>query len=82
MSTEFNPKLSEATPVTRLAYIKFMKPALRREQDAEDAAAAPADASASGTLSAEKKQGVKKSILRVAKVSLKCSQLLILNRKR
>lgn len=76
---EYNPKLSDATPVTRLAYIKFMKPALRREQIAEDAedggeaargaSGAAGAAGATAGLSVEKKQDVQKSILRVAKVS-------------
>lgn len=63
--------LSEATPVTRLAYIKFMKPTIRKEQD-EDVPPETAGAStgAPSTLTASKKKGVKKSILRAAAVDL------------
>lgn len=60
--------LSEATPTTRLAYIKFMKPTIRKEQDDDGP---PATAIAPSSLTASKKQGVKKSILRAAAVDLK-----------
>lgn len=33
---EYNPKLSEATPSTRVAYVKFMAGAMRREQANDD----------------------------------------------
>lgn len=33
---ECNPKLSEATPTTRIAYVKFMAPTIRRESLADD----------------------------------------------
>lgn len=34
---EYNPKLSDATPTTRVAYVKFMARTLRKEQTADDA---------------------------------------------
>lgn len=34
---EYNPKLSEATPTTRVAYVKFMAHAMRRESTADGA---------------------------------------------
>lgn len=34
---EYNPKLSEATPTTRVAYVKFMAHTMRRESNAEQA---------------------------------------------
>lgn len=32
---EYNPKLSEATPTTRVAYVKFMAHTMRRESNTE-----------------------------------------------
>lgn len=34
-NTEYNPKLSEATPTTRVAYVKFMATTMRRESNAD-----------------------------------------------
>lgn len=37
-STEYNPKLSDATSATRVAYVKFMAHTLRKEQNEDDQA--------------------------------------------
>lgn len=37
-STEYNPKLSDATSATRVAYVKFMAHTLRKEQNEDDKA--------------------------------------------
>lgn len=56
---EYNPKLSEATQTTRVAYVKFMAHAMRRESNAEG------DTEKKGV---DMKQ-VRKSILRTASKS-------------
>lgn len=60
-TTEYNPKLSEATPTTRVAYVKFMAHAMRRESDA-DHRNQDLDASKGETST----KNVHKSILRTA----------------
>lgn len=58
--TEYNPKLSDATPTTRVAYVKFMAHAMRRESSA-DKNDQDNDDDVEGETSAKK---VHKSILR------------------
>lgn len=59
---EFNPKLSEATKTTRIAYVKFMAPTIRRESlaDGEKGANNPTEADTTK---------IRKSILRAASKS-------------
>ncbi|XP_031631635.1 transient receptor potential protein [Contarinia nasturtii] len=59
---EYNPKLSEAKPSTRVAYVKFMAPTMRRESNAENNTA---------EVESGAKQQLRKSILRtVSKTSM------------
>lgn len=66
---EYNPKLSEVTPVTRVAYVKFMTTKMKK--DAADVAAATAAAEAAGasetstsTFENERRQTWKRSSLK------------------
>lgn len=40
---EYNPKLSEATPTTRVAYVKFMAKAMRKEQTDDEKEEKPSE---------------------------------------
>lgn len=53
---EYNPKLSEVSSTTRVAYVKFMAPSMRRESSADE------NKSDTDTV----KSRVQKSILRTA----------------
>lgn len=53
---EYNPKLSEVSSTTRVAYVKFMAPSMRRESNSDE------NTTASDTV----KSRVQKSILRTA----------------
>lgn len=62
---EYNPKLSEATPTTRVAYVKFMAHAMRRESNAEKLDQENTDADKSKTETSDDKK-IQKSILRTS----------------
>ncbi|XP_058063858.1 transient receptor potential protein isoform X2 [Anopheles bellator] len=58
----YNPKLSEVTPVTRVAYVKFMTTKLKK--DVADGAAATADEAAGAAFENERRQSWKRNSLK------------------